>query len=77
MGTTRSGVWSGVALETDPAVREFEADPATYMGRKASTLRSGEFESVRARLSQESQPSLLVRLRTFLTRRGGDSEKDD
>ena len=59
---TQGTVWSGIALESDSAVREFEEDPAEYMGRKASTLRYGEFESVRAQLSQEAPPTLLKRM---------------
>ncbi|MFF7388914.1 hypothetical protein ACFZAE_10770 [Streptomyces scabiei] len=57
-------------LDTDPAVREFEKDPAKYMDKKASELRSGEFEQARARHSDanhEPQVSLLVRLKTLLS----------
>ncbi|MFC5657878.1 hypothetical protein [Streptomyces nogalater] len=69
MSTAHSEVWSGVVLDTDPAVREFERDPAEYMKRKATALRSVDFESVRASLSGSSEPraSLLMRLKTFLS----------
>ncbi|MCL3996435.1 MULTISPECIES: hypothetical protein [Streptomyces] len=69
MSTAHSEVWSGVVLDTDPAVREFERDPAEYMKRKATALRSMDFESVRASLSGASEPraSLLMRLKTLLS----------
>ncbi|WP_181794439.1 hypothetical protein [Streptomyces sp. WELS2] len=69
MSTAHSEVWSGVVLDTDPAVREFERDPAEYMKRKATALRSMDFESVRASLSGASEPraSFLMRLKTLLS----------
>ncbi|MEV6803279.1 hypothetical protein ACH4NF_22315 [Streptomyces sp. NPDC017248] len=70
MSAAHSEVWSGVVLDTDPAVREFERDPAEYMERKATALRSFDFESVRASLSdtgREQRGALLRRVMSFLS----------
>ncbi len=77
MSTAHSEVWSGVVLDTDPAVREFERDPAEYMKRKATALRSVDFESVRASLSGSHEPrtSLLTRLKTLLSSGDKDEKK--
>jgi len=58
-----AGVWSGIALDADPRMREFQADPAAYMEQRASTLRSGDLGEEEARLLKQKNQ----RLRSTLT----------
>lgn len=61
-----AGVWSGIALEADPRMREFQADPAAYMEQRASTLRSGDFGEEEARLLKQKNQRLRSALSSLL-----------
>lgn len=69
---TPAGVWNGIALEADPRMREFRADPAAYMKQRASTLRSGDLNKEEARLLKQKNRHLRATvanlLRSFLSK---------
>ncbi|AEW95646.1 MULTISPECIES: hypothetical protein [Streptomycetaceae] len=59
-------VWNGIALDTDPRVREFARDPVEYMERRAQALRTGNFEAVRDQLTKQRHP-LIEKFRKALS----------
>ncbi|MEU9119056.1 hypothetical protein AB0C96_04200 [Streptomyces sp. NPDC048506] len=59
--STTAGVWNGVALETDPRIGEFQANPAAYMEQRAGALRSGDLAKEQARILKDQ--SLLLTLK--------------
>lgn len=63
---TPAGVWNGIALEGDPRMREFRADPAAYMEQRASTLRSGDLNEEEARLLKQKNRRLRATLTNLL-----------
>ncbi|MEJ8649514.1 hypothetical protein WKI65_15810 [Streptomyces sp. MS1.AVA.3] len=66
--STTAGVWNGVALETDPRIGEFQADPAAYMKQHAGAWRSGDLAQEQARILKQKNQSLRLALRTLLGR---------
>ncbi|MER6110264.1 hypothetical protein [Streptomyces hirsutus] len=62
----QAGVWSGIALDADPRMREFQADPAAYMEQRASTLRSGDLDKEEARLLKQKNQSFRAALSSVL-----------
>jgi hypothetical protein len=48
------GTWSGVAIDTDPSVKQFKEDPAGYIDRHARALRDGDFDGEQQRLLRNS-----------------------
>ncbi|MEU6325912.1 MULTISPECIES: hypothetical protein [unclassified Streptomyces] len=64
--STTAGVWNGVALETDPRIGEFQADPAAYMEQRAGAWRSGDLAQEQARILKQKNQSLRLTLKTLL-----------
>ncbi|WP_141743783.1 hypothetical protein [Streptomyces agglomeratus] len=64
--TTPAGVWNGIALEADPRMREFRADPVAYMEQRASILRSGDLDEEEARLLKQKNRRLRASLSDLL-----------
>ncbi len=63
---TPAEVWSGIALEADPRMSEFRADPAAYMEQRAATLRSGDLDEEEARLLKQRNQLFRASLSAML-----------
>ncbi|MEU8570989.1 hypothetical protein AB0C51_22040 [Streptomyces pathocidini] len=61
-----AGVWTGHALEVDPRIREFNADPAAYIEQRAETLRSGDFDKEQAELIRQRRQRARAAVRRVL-----------
>jgi hypothetical protein len=66
VGGPMSADWSGIALEGDPRMGEYQRDPAGYMEERAKTMRSGHFHEEEARLLRQKNDHLKSVLMSLL-----------
>jgi hypothetical protein len=64
--SSTTGTWSGVAIDTDPSVKQFREDPAGYIDRHAKALRDGDFDGERRRLLRSSNERIRDRILRLL-----------